>query len=233
MNRFFINSSDISGKIFSSEEVELCHQAFRVLKLRPGEKIIVCDNSEQEYIVELVSVHKDRLEGKVMHQEKKQDISTAHPVHLFVTPLKNQARFEWMLEKCTEIGAASFTPLITQRTEVKSLRKLDRLERIIKEAAEQSGRTKLPKLHPAKTFSDLLENPGKNFILTLHGEATEKLKRTGSEPMSVFIGPVGDFSEQEVSSAIENGFVPTTLGSQVLRTETAAVVASCLAIMKS
>lgn len=236
MHRFFVTAGDIQKNSFGTNDQEFCHQMSKVLKMRTGEKIILLDNSEHEYSAELTMVSKSRCEAKILEKTKKPDISSQTAVHLFVPPLKNQNRWELILEKATEIGVASFTPLITERTEVKELRKLDRLQRIIQEAAEQSGRTKLPKIHEAISFKKLLESEdghprlqGTNLIAAL-SPAAKPLQSYNllSTTYNLFIGPVGDFTQKEIQQAIEHKFYPISLGSQILRTETAAIVTSSL-----
>jgi len=228
MHRFFVSPETITNQKFSSHDEELIHQLSRVLKIRAGEKILVLDNAEHEYLIELSTVNKKAIEGKVLKKENKLDISSSRQIHLFVPPLKNTSRWEWMLEKCTEIGVTSFTPLITARTEVKELRKIERLERIIKEAAEQSGRTKLPVIHEPLTFQNAVKNDGTNLIATLTPGAepitgTDAPRRVSTK-YNLFIGPVGDFTPEEITLALEHKFYPISLGSQILRTETAAMV---------
>lgn len=204
--------------------------------MRPEEKIILLDNTEHEYTVELTLVSKSRCEAKILETIKKPDISSKTEVHLFVPPLKNQNRWELILEKGTEIGVASFTPLLTERTEVKELRKIDRLERIIKEAAEQSGRTLLPKINPVITFQEAIKAIPKNstkLIAALSSQAKpfHTYKLTAANSYHLFLGPVGDFTNQEIEQAIEHNFYPVSLGSQILRTETAAIVGSAILLM--
>lgn len=256
MHRFFIPQTEISNNSFGTNDRELCHQMSKVLKLRTEEKIILLDNTEHEYLAELTLISKSRCEARVLEKVSKADISSKTAVHLFVPPLKNQNRWELILEKGTELGVASFTPLITERTEVKELRKLDRLERIIKEAAEQSGRTKQPEIHQPVKFKDVLRSSlesritkseyqdssfairhssaSANLIAALGPEAkplhTYKLTKLTS--YNLFLGPVGDFTEKEIQQALEHKFYPISLGSQILRTETAAIVASAIILNK-
>lgn len=239
MHRFFVPKHKLSGKYFLSEEKELVHQLRSVLKMRTGEKIVLLNNEEIEFLVELTDTNKNFIQGKILKKEIKPDISGKKSIHLFLPPLKNPNRWEWMIEKCTEIGVASFTPLITERTEIKSLRKIDRLERIIKEAAEQSGRTKLPVIHNPVEFNNVIASlsNGKarqsrmlNLIACLHPSAQPlpSLKTNEAKNYKLYVGPVGDFTSSEVQLAIDHGFLPISLGSQILRTETAAVIASAL-----
>ncbi|MGE3279197.1 MAG: 16S rRNA (uracil(1498)-N(3))-methyltransferase [Candidatus Altimarinota bacterium] len=239
MHRFFISQTDLSKNSYGTNDKELCHQFSKVLKLRVDEKIILLDNTEHEYLAELTMVSKSRCEAKILEKTKKPDISSKTAVHLFVPPLKNQNRWELILEKGTELGVASFTPLITERTEVKELRKLDRLERIVKEAAEQSGRTKLPIINEPITFQKIVQTQDlasqyANLIASLYEGARPishyKLTATTS---NLFLGPVGDFTTDEVEFSVEHNFYPVSLGSQILRTETAAIALSALLLCHS
>jgi len=244
MHRFFIPQTEISNNSFGTNDKELCHQMSKVLKLRTDEKIILLDNTEHEYLAELTLISKSRCEARILEKINKPDISSRIAVHLFVPPLKNQNRWELILEKGTEIGVASFTPLITERTEVKELRKLDRLERIIKEAAEQSGRTKLPIIHSPVKFSEHLsqlslraqrgnlESTTANLIAALSPEAKPiSSYNILATAYNLFLGPVGDFTANEVRQAIEHNFYPVSLGSQILRSETAAIALSSLLLI--
>jgi len=236
MHRFFIDPITIQKEHFSSSDKELCHQVSKVLKMKPGKQIIFCDNLENELLAEWTLVSKSDCQATILQKTSKPDISRETPVHLFVPPLKNQNRFELILEKCTEIGVTSFTPLITERTEVTDLRKSERLHRIIKEAAEVSGRTLLPSLNDPVSFQEILTlNPQPltlNLLPSLHEHSQTIAKAISLNPqhstLNIYIGPVGDFTPEEIQQASEKGFHPVTLGSQVLRTETAAIVSAAL-----
>lgn len=235
MHRFFVEASTISKEQFHSTDKELCHQVSKVLKMRAGKSVILCDNKENEHIAEWTTVSRSVCEAKISSTEHIPDISSKRTVHLFVAPLKNQARWEHILEKATEIGAASFTPLLTKRTESEGLRKPERLERIIKEAAEQSGRTLLPQINPAISLNDCLESEGLKLIPTLHEDSKTipnilNDPKLPNGPIHIFIGPAGGFTEEEIQAAIEHNFYPITLGNQVLRTETAAIASTLLAL---
>jgi len=259
MHRFFISPNTINNQHFSTTDKELCHQINKVLKMKGrrsgspllrgrgpegGDIITFCDNTEHEYLAEWITVSRSICEAKIIEKNFIEDIGTRTSVHIYVPPLKNQNRFELILEKCTELGVASIIPIITERTEVTEIRKAERLHRIIKEAAEQSGRTKLTEFGPPIKFSTLLEmSPKKvmnsiNLIANLNDQTTpilealkkgrEDTKKFDRVGIQIFIGPVGDFTEMEVKEALEHNFYSVSLGSQILRTETAAIVASSL-----
>ncbi len=148
-------------------------------------------------------------------------------LHMAVAPTKNIARFEWFLEKATEIGIDEITPLICEHSERVNIR-IDRLQKIILSAAKQSLKTYLPVLNEPMKFDDFirLNLPALRFVAYVEEHQTLHLKaayQTGN--CTVLIGPEGDFSKREMEAAFQNGFVPVSLGPSRLRTETAAIVA--------
>jgi 16S rRNA (uracil1498-N3)-methyltransferase len=225
VHRFFVNPKDISDNVFHSTDTTLCHQIYKVLKMKERKQIILCTNNEMEYLAEWTVVAKTECTANILESTKKPDISTTKELHLAVALLKNQNRWEWILEKGTELGVTSFIPLITERTETDKLRKPERLERIIQEAAEQSGRTILPKLNDPIEFNNaLIEAEGQKIIATLH-KSKPQMTNTQS-PITLLIGPEGGFTQEEVQMAIQEGAQSISLGSQTLRTETAAIIGS-------
>ncbi|MCB0445073.1 MAG: 16S rRNA (uracil(1498)-N(3))-methyltransferase [Gelidibacter sp.] len=149
-------------------------------------------------------------------------------LHLAVAPTKMNDRYEWFLEKATEIGIDSITPIICSHSERKVV-KTDRFEKIIQAAMKQSLQCHLPTLNEPIAFQKFIEQSfiGQKFIA--HCEETDKksLKNElkAHQNITVLIGPEGDFSVKEIETAIKNNFIPVTLGTTRLRTETAAIVA--------
>jgi len=148
-------------------------------------------------------------------------------LHMAVAPTQNIARFEWFLEKATEIGVDEITPLLCEHSERVSIR-VDRLQKIILSAAKQSVKTYLPVLHePAKfeNFIRLNHSPSR-FVAYVEEHQSKHLKTAyKSGNCTILIGPEGDFSKSEMESAIHQKFEPVSLGPSRLRTETAAIVA--------
>lgn len=151
-----------------------------------------------------------------------------YKIHLAVAPTKMNDRYEWFLEKATEIGVDTVTPIICDHSERKII-KNDRFEKILQSAMKQSLHYYLPKLKEAISFSEFIDTvfSGQKFIA--HCEETDRLSLKASlEPHTdvlILIGPEGDFSTKEIALAKASGFLPVMLGSTRLRTETAAVVA--------
>lgn len=158
------------------------------------------------------------------------DLKTKHPyhLHLAVAPTKMNDRYEWFLEKATEIGVDTITPIICDHSERKVI-KLDRFEKIIQSAMKQSLHCYLPKLNEAIPFKDFINQSFNGQLYIAHCEETDKKSLKNqikkNENVTILIGPEGDFSVKEIEMAIANDFIPVTLGDTRLRTETAGIVA--------
>jgi len=151
-----------------------------------------------------------------------------YQVHLAVAPTKMNDRYEWFLEKATEIGITEITPLICDHSERKQI-KTDRFDKILLSAMKQSNQYFLPKLNEPIAFKEFVKVKREGVCLIAHCEETNKksLKDTlkPNESVTILIGPEGDFSTKEIQSALEHHYIPVTLGTTRLRTETAAIVA--------
>lgn len=151
-----------------------------------------------------------------------------YAIHVAVAPTKMNDRYEWFLEKATEIGCASITPIICENSE-RRLIKEDRFEKILIAAMKQSLQYHLPKLNSACSFEVFVNQTieGQKFIA--HCEETHKQSLQSvykpKQNVTILIGPEGDFSVKEIEMALKNNFIPVSLGDTRLRTETAAVVA--------
>ncbi|MCX7549460.1 16S rRNA (uracil(1498)-N(3))-methyltransferase [Xanthomarina sp. F2636L] len=160
--------------------------------------------------------------------EKTLQAKRSYQVHLVVAPTKMNDRYEWFLEKATEIGIDSITPIICDNSERKVI-KIERFEKILQAAMKQSLSCYMPKLYNAIPYQDFIEQSisGQKFIA--HCEETDKksLKTEiiPNQDITILIGPEGDFSVKEIEQAIQSHFIPVTLGNTRLRTETAAIVA--------
>ncbi|MBD0832174.1 16S rRNA (uracil(1498)-N(3))-methyltransferase [Aestuariibaculum sediminum] len=149
-------------------------------------------------------------------------------LHLAVAPTKMNDRYEWFLEKATEIGIESITPVFCDHSERKVI-KADRFEKILQSAMKQSLNCYLPKLHEATTFKEFINQEINGDLFIAHCEETDRkslkkeLKRKTNT--TILIGPEGDFSSNEIEMAMAKNFIPVTLGDTRLRTETAAIVA--------
>jgi len=149
-------------------------------------------------------------------------------LHLAVAPTKMNDRYEWFLEKATEIGIDSITPIICDHSERKVI-KPERFERILQSAMKQSLSCYLPKLNEAISFKNFMKQDFKGDLFIAHCEETDrkslKQQLKSNQDITILIGPEGDFSVKEITLALQNKFKPVTLGETRLRTETAAIVA--------
>lgn len=149
-------------------------------------------------------------------------------LHLAVAPTKMNDRYEWFLEKATEIGIESVTPVFCDHSERKII-KADRFEKILQSATKQSLNCYMPKLNEAVSFKEFVSQHFEGDLFIAHCEETDKksLKQElkPNTNVTILIGPEGDFSTKEIKLAMANKFIPVTLGETRLRTETAAIVA--------
>ncbi len=160
------------------------------------------------------------------------DVNTTKPLHyhlhLAVAPTKMNDRYEWFLEKATEIGVSEITPIFCHNSERRKVN-IERLEKIILSAMKQSNQFYLPKLNDAVEYSEFVSKKidGDKFIAHCveNDKATLKNEILPNNTCTILIGPEGDFSEKEIELAIKNLYIPVSLGQTRLRTETAAVVA--------
>ncbi len=235
-NRFFVSAASLAG-----EQVRLspeqAHQVHHVLRLRPGDAIVVLDDSGAEYDVILTSVGPREAVGRVTNTHPAPG-EPATEVTLFQSLLVRE-KFEWVLQKGTEIGVAQFVPVLTERSIVREKHleknKLERWRRIVTEAAEQSQRGRMPKIEPLTPFREAVAQ-ARSFdrcLIAAPFQKTAALREIlrGAGPglsLALLIGPEGGFTPEEVALACEKGAVPIGLGPRVLRTETAAVVAAAL-----
>ena len=152
----------------------------------------------------------------------------SYKLHLAVAPTKMNDRYEWFLEKATEIGIDSITPIFCDNSERKVI-KAKRFEKILQSAMKQSLHCYLPKLNEALSFKTFITQNFNEQIFIAHCEKSNKksLKTVieAQKDITILIGPEGDFSSKEIELAIQQNFIPVTLGETRLRTETAAIVA--------
>ena len=225
MNYFYHPSLDNSVSQFSLEQEESRH-IVKVLRRQAGDRLYITNGKGYLFTAEILEASPKRCTARVLEARK-----TPPPhfeLHLAVAPPKRVERFQWFLEKATEIGVSRITPLICERSERETL-PVERLQRVVQEAMKQSLQTFLPELEEPISFSAFLEREQPAIKFIAHCEEGEKsdLKRRvpADKDVVVLIGPEGDFTPSEIRAALQRGFEPVTLGKNRLRTETAALVA--------
>lgn len=231
MHRFFISRDWIVMDAVTISG-ETAHQIGYVLRLKPGDRVTALDNSGWEFEIEITRLNKELVQGKIIGKQKGQGEPNVK-ITLYQALLKTD-KFELVLQKSVELGATAFVPFISERCVVKkpSAGKIERWERIIKEAAEQSERSVLPVLHPVISFAEACQIANQPALLLWEEEKGVGLKQVLQNPpfktataISLFIGPEGGFPESEVESAKKHGIVTASLGVRVLRAETASLAA--------
>jgi 16S rRNA (uracil1498-N3)-methyltransferase len=237
MHRFFLSPESIkTGLVSFPSETE--HQIRRVLRLQDGQQVVVLDNQGKEYEVKLRADAEGKMSGEVLASRLAEGEPQSR-LTLYLC-LSQREKFEWMLQKCTEVGAAAFVPVISSRSLVQKAsaveKKYPRWQKIIQEAAEQSGRGRIPTLETVMPFAKALQSAVTSDVALIPwiGETAHSLKQAlaavpdGGGRIAALIGPEGGFSDEEAVSAQAAGVQPVTLGKRILRMETAAVVTAAV-----
>jgi len=197
-----------------------------VMRHKKGDRIRIIDGKGGAFEAELLN--EDRKACRVSIVSKEEDMyPLPGKVHIVIAPTKNMDRFEFFVEKATEIGVTSITPILCQRSERRKLRS-DRLEKVAIAAMKQSGKAFLPEIREMEKFQKwiLRDHPGAKYIAhCMEGNRIELWDMPPAEENWVLIGPEGDFTSAEIETAISHEFQPVTLGKYRLRTETAGIVA--------
>jgi 16S rRNA (uracil1498-N3)-methyltransferase len=233
MHRFFVPAEALAGRPVVALRGEVAHQIARVLRLRTGERIVVFDGGGREWVVRLAEVTPTEAAGEI----ETERANTAEPrlrLTLFQAVLKGD-QMDFVLQKGTEVGVAAFAPVVTERTIAQGAddRKLARWQRIVQEAAEQSGRAVLPPVTPPLSLDDACRRLALGSALTLWeeeratglGEALGRLPRP-LPPLALLVGPEGGLTAREVDQAVAAGAVSVSLGPRILRAETAGLIAA-------
>lgn len=217
-----INDSQTSF-VFDKEESK---HIIKVLRKKESDILFVTNGLGYLFKTEIALASDSKCTVNILSFEKQDE--PKFNLHLVVAPTKMNERYEWFLEKATEIGIQEITPIICEHSERKII-KTDRFQKIIESAMKQSLHYYLPKFNEPILFKDFIKKEiiGQKFIA--HCEETDK-KSLKSElklntHCTILIGPEGDFSVKEIQLALQNNYIPVSLGNTRLRTETAAVVA--------
>ncbi len=227
---FYIESFDASQQLITLNE-ETSKHVVQVLRMKEGELLHLTDGKGNLLLAEITAAHKKHCAVRI--QTASYQPPAARKITIAVSLVKNASRFEWFLEKATEIGVTEIIPLLCERTERQHFR-YDRMKGIIVSAMLQSQQTWLPVLHEPKKFENLKMMQFENALkLIAHCEETEKNPFSNFQINQfsnsvILIGPEGDFTTAEIEAALQEQYLPVTLGETRLRTETAAVVAAAL-----
>ena len=224
MNIFYL--PEIKGEIVLLDEIESGH-AIRVLRMKKGDNVTLTDGSGGWYEGLIEEAHPKkcliRITSRQMVFEKRD-----YRLVLAVAPTKNSDRTEWLMEKAVEIGIDKFIPVLCRFSERKNINRM-RLHKVAMAAMKQSLKAYMPEISELFSFTEVVRSPfnGKKFIAHCYPGEKPHLREliSAGDDVLVLIGPEGDFSEDEVTLALQNGFREISLGKSRLRTETAALAA--------
>ncbi len=241
MNRFFLPPDCIQGQRVQFPE-DVAHQIRRVLRMTPGDVVEVLDDSGHVFRVVLAPFSAEGLAGRVATMREAETEPVVCLELCF--GLTGREKVEWILQKGTEIGVARFSPFISSRTLAQDPhltdKKLARWERIIKEAAEQSQRGRLPGLNSPQSLDEVfakIQSSGEPALIAWEAaepglSLRQALADFSGESLMLIVGPEGGFSEEEVAQARVAGCQVVSLGRRVLRMETAAILLPALVLFE-
>lgn len=263
MHRFFVHPDALKAQPVTLSG-DQAHQVRRVLRLRLGERVILLDGQGWCYEAALIALSEADARFQLLRRWPAQGEPEVH-ITLYQAVLKGE-RFDWALQKGTEVGVSAFVPLVCERNVVDDLAAIEgrreRWQRIIREAAEQSGRGRLPVLGPAMLFTQAVTSPPAHRAGPMERKdasaphpraATQALRLIPWENergarlrdvlrdcnlapgtgIEILVGPEGGFTAQEIDLARRQGIRPITLGPRILRAETAGVVAAALILYEA
>ena len=231
MKRFYSTNIPSNFIYLENEEAQHCT---KVLRGRLGDAVEVLNGNGILYEGIISSIQKHEVQISIQ-KIVREVTENPNKLSIAICPTKNPARIEWFLEKATEIGIVNFFPIVSDRTEKETI-KMERLQQIIISAAKQSGQLFFPTLHPVQqlsSFYNTISQPFDNYFIAHCEDEKRHLKDVykKKETALLLIGPEGDFTKEEISTAINKNYIPVSLGNSILRVETAGVYACSIISM--
>jgi len=227
MQLFYIAELNESSTDIAFDKIESRH-IIKVLRKKEGDLITITNGKNLLFKSEITSANEKKCQVRILSvtQEKS---TCNYSLQIAIAPTKSNDRFEWFLEKATEIGIDAVYPIISTNSERKVI-KTERLKKVLLSAMKQSLHYQLPILHELHSFKEFVNQDFKGQKFIAHCEKTNKKSlKSLLQPntnVTILIGPEGDFSTDEIALALQNGFIPVSLGATRLRTETAGIVAT-------
>lgn len=231
MHYFYSKNINDTTIELSKEEA---HHASRVLRLNVGDEVGVFNGEGSIFNCHISALSKNACSLSIVNEIKSSNSRSG--LTILIAPTKSSDRFEWFLEKATEIGVGVIVPILTDHSERRKIR-IDRLEKVIISAMKQSMNPFLPELRPLQTFSDVVDEFLDSDRFISHCEDSKKGDLNelinGEVKTVIMIGPEGDFSPTEIKKANDMGWKEVSLGDQRFRTETAGIVAVLMYSLKN
>lgn len=228
--RFFVPPDWIaqSAQAFSIPAGSMHKQMTSVLRMKIGDHVSLCPNDGAELDCVITEMTKSAILGSILSCTPHQPLRPSITICAAIT---KRDTFEWTLQKCTELGAIAFVPLVTDRVIKRAKDVPARWRDIVREAGEQSGRAMLPVIHEPMSLKDALAHTAKHDRIVLHeslGNPAPMPLVRAMDHVAIFIGPEGGFTEEEIAALRLSPATIVQLGSLVLRAETAAVIATAM-----
>jgi 16S rRNA (uracil1498-N3)-methyltransferase len=223
-HRFLIHEAPVSGTSVQLFGEEL-HHAARVVRVRVGEMVEVFDGKGSAAAARVDSAERDNVRVHILEPIPSREIGRAITV---AAALIHPDKFELILQKCTELGATRFLPVLSDEVETRVERvlgKLSRWQKIVQEAAKQCGRATIPECNEPVEFKAVLDEPATRILFDADTPASDWSPRNDAAPLALLIGPEGGWSPKELALAHSRGVVVRHLGPRRLRAETAAIAA--------
>lgn len=230
MNVFYKTNIEGNNVILDSKESLHC---IKVMRYKIGDLVKIIDGRGGYYEAKIVNDNYKACQIEIIDRKFEFE-ALPYELNLAIAPTKSMDRFEWFVEKATEIGISSITPIICSHSERRSIR-IDRIEKLVISAMKQSLKAYLPKINHEVDYETWIKNTfsGDKYIAhCMEGERIDIRNISFSNSITILIGPEGDFTPEELNCAIKTGFRPVSLGKYRLRTETAGLVACTAVSMK-
>ncbi|HEY9481313.1 MAG TPA: RsmE family RNA methyltransferase [Candidatus Paceibacterota bacterium] len=231
LHRFYIEGGVVEAGEGTLRDAGVVDQIRSVFRLRVGDFVILFDGSGLDYVCEIVSMGKDTLSYRVT--ETRQCVTPASVKLSLAMSLVKKDKFEWIVEKGTELGVTEFIPVVSERSEKKGFNR-ERMKKICIEAVEQSGRGDVPTIREPQDLEDYLAGESRAMI-AFHTESAVRFSKEStpaSNELVALVGPEGGWTEKEIALFRNKGASIVKLETPVLRAETAAIVAAALMVVK-
>ena len=215
---------DFGGDYIISRDKGLVGQLKKVLRAKEGDKFWLFDGSGLEFLGQLIELSASQVKFLII--DRRQGVAEADSQVVLYQSLVKADKFEWILQKATELGVAAIVPVVSARSIVRQVTpaKMKRYQEILKEATEQCGGAIIPELSLPVGFAEAVKHAAKQpGIKLIAWEKESEAALVGGKDVCIFIGPEGGFTEEEIAAACEAGIKPVSLGKRILRAETAAI----------
>ncbi len=227
MQLFYNPNINNTSSQFTFDKIESKH-IVKVLRKKEGDILVISNGKGMLFSAKILFANEKKCTVEIIKSELKENPRNYY-LHIAIAPTKNNDRLEWFLEKATEIGIDEITPILCKHSERKVI-KQERLNKVIISAMKQSLKFRLPKLNELTPFNNFINQDFEGDLCIAHCEDTDKktLKNIlkPQQKITILIGPEGDFSNKEIEMALQQNFIPVSLGKSRLRTETAGIVAA-------